>query len=364
MLLSCLASWIIAHRYRRRMQRLMRASSPEDSRPLNAPAAEATADRPPGAPVALADNRAAGMRLTVLLIASSCLLAGTSACIFSTLMFPAEPLMPWRVIPIAVLHLWPVIPAITLMWRWSRARFFLALLLWCAATCVVLFAIGRWRQIDMGPLLVLRIMASEIGLSLALLSLVFLGEATRAIAPWLLVPAALLSWSSLAGVQAMVSIGERQPPLLTFLLAVLDPVLGWLPWYGVLLLFVLLPWVLAWWPARVLGRALGRAYAQAVFGSAGDVHRLLGVFADRPGPDGRDAGQRWRGSNRDVPSAAVDSRGDVVRRKVASHQGAAAYAADSAGVSAGRAGAVLVRPRRGAVAPQREHGDDCRNGPR
>jgi hypothetical protein len=41
----------------------------------------------------------------------------------------------------------------------------------------------------------------------------------------------------------------------------LDPVLGWLPWYGVLALFVLLPWVLAWWPARVLGRALGRAYS-------------------------------------------------------------------------------------------------------
>ena len=216
-LLSCVASWIIAHRYRRRMQRLMRASSPGDSRPSNAPAAEAAADRPAGSAVSLADNRAAGMRLTILLIASSCLLAGTSACLFSALMFPAEPLMLWRVIPIAVLHLWPVIPAIALTWRWSRARFVGALLLWCAATWVVLVVIGLWRQIDMGPLLVLRVMASEIGLSLALLSLVFLGEATRAIAPWLLVPAALLSWSSLAGVRTMVSIGEGQSPLLTSL---------------------------------------------------------------------------------------------------------------------------------------------------
>ena len=98
------------------------------------------------------------MRLTILLIASSCLLAGTSACVFSALMFPAEPLMLWRVIPIAVLHLWPVIPAIALMWRWSRARFVRALPLWCAVTWVVLFVIGRWRQIDMGPLLVLEIM--------------------------------------------------------------------------------------------------------------------------------------------------------------------------------------------------------------
>ena len=156
-LLSCVASWIIAHRYRRRMQWLMRAPSPEGSRSSNAPAADAPADRTAeGAAVSLADNRAAGMRLTMLLIASSCLLAGTSACIFSALMFPADPLMLWRVIPIAVLHLWPVIPAIALMWRWSRAHFFGALLLWCAATCVVLFVIGLWRQSDMGPLLLFR----------------------------------------------------------------------------------------------------------------------------------------------------------------------------------------------------------------
>ena len=122
-------------------------------------------------------------------------------------------------------------------------------------------------------------MASEIGLSLALVSLVFLGEATRAIAPWLLVPAALLSWSSLAGVQAMVSIGERQSPLLTSLLAVLDPVLGWWPWYGVLLLFVLLPWVLAWWPARVLGRALGRAYTRKWFSDLLAMYTAVWAFS-------------------------------------------------------------------------------------
>src|SRR5688500_17583663 len=90
-LLSYVASWIIAHRYRRRMQRLMRASAAEDSRPSNAPASEAAADRSAGAVVSLADNRAAGMRLTILLIASSCLVAWTSACVFSALMFPAQP---------------------------------------------------------------------------------------------------------------------------------------------------------------------------------------------------------------------------------------------------------------------------------
>ena len=59
---------------------------------------------------------------------------------------------------------------------------------------------------------------------------------------------------------------------MTSLIALLDPVLGWLPWYGVLVLFVLVPWVLAWWPARVLGRALGRAYSRKWFSD------LLAIF--------------------------------------------------------------------------------------
>src|SRR5262249_4620685 len=76
-LLSCVAACIIAHRYRRRMQQLMRAPRAGDS---TAPAIEAGAVSPPRpALVSLADNRAAGMRLTVLLIALSCLLAVTSA---------------------------------------------------------------------------------------------------------------------------------------------------------------------------------------------------------------------------------------------------------------------------------------------
>ncbi len=194
-------------------------------------------------------------------------------------MFPRDPLMPWRVIPIAILHLWPVVPAIALLWRWSRAQFFGALLLWCLATVAALVAIAEWRQIDMGPWLVLRIMADEIGLSLALLSLVFLGEATRAIAPWLLMPAALLAWSSLAGIRTMVFIGERQPTGLTSVITLLDPLLGWLPWYGVLALFVLLPWILAWWPARVLGRALGRAYSRKQFSDLLAMFTAVWAFA-------------------------------------------------------------------------------------
>ena len=129
----------------------------------------------------------------MLLIASSCLLAGASACIFSALMFPADPLMLWRVIPIAVLHLWPVIFAMALMRRWSRARLFGALLLWCAATWVVLSSSGYCGG-SYGSLL-LQIMASEWTVTGAVVVVVFLGNATRH-RPVVLMPAALLAWSS------------------------------------------------------------------------------------------------------------------------------------------------------------------------
>jgi hypothetical protein len=47
----------------------------------------------------------------------------------------------------------------------------------------------------------------------------------------------------------------------------------------VLVLFVLLPWALAWWPARVLGRALGRAYSRKWFSDLLAMHVAVWAFA-------------------------------------------------------------------------------------
>lgn len=278
-LLSSAGAWIIAGRYRRRMQQLMRAPIAGGSPSAHGSSAVSAAEPAPGVPVSLAANRAAGLRLTMLLIVSSCLAAATSAGIFAALMFPADPLTFWRVLPIAVLQLWPLPAAIVLLWRVSRPRMLAVLLLWCAGIWAVLFAIAIGRELDVGPALALRLVASEAGLSLALLSVVFLAEATRAIAPWLLVPAAVLSWSSLAGIRAMVAVGEGRSPAAAAMIARLDPVLGWLPWYVVLLLFVLVPWAVAVWPARMLGRALGRAYARKWFSDLVAIHTAVWAFA-------------------------------------------------------------------------------------
>ena len=254
-LLSCAAAWIIARFYRRRMQQLMRAPHAGD---LAAGVADTAQDIPLPLPVSLADNRRAGRRLILLLIALSCLMAVTSASIWYALRFPDEPLLPRRVAVMSLLHLWPMIPALALIWHWSWRRLFGTLLLWGG----VFFVVALWRSIEPRPLGLLALMASECGLSLPLVLLVFLGGATRAVAPWLLMPAALLVSSALAGLDALTYMAERESPALKFLIAPLEGLPGWSGVFVVFALFVSLSSIIAWWPVRMLGRGLGRAYSR------------------------------------------------------------------------------------------------------
>jgi hypothetical protein len=251
-LLSCVAAWIMAHRYRRRIQQLMRAPHTGESA---VPVVEAAPDGPPPLPVSLANNRTTGMRLNMLLIASSCLIALSSSCMWWALKFPGEPLTPRGVAVVALLHLWPVLPGLALVWRWSRKSLFATMLLWCAA----IFGILLWK---LSSLQALMIMASEMGLVLVLLSLVFLGSATRAIAPWLLMPVVVLMLCLLAGLDALTYMAERESLWLKYLIAPLEWLPGWSGVYLVFALFVLVSGIVAWWPVRILGRALGRAYSR------------------------------------------------------------------------------------------------------
>lgn len=111
-LLSCVAALIIAGRYRRRMQELM--CTPHTGE-FAVPLAEAPPDSPAPLTVSLTDNRRAGMRLTMLMIALSFLLSVTSTCIWWALSFPGEPMPPKHVAIMALLHLWPMVPALALI---------------------------------------------------------------------------------------------------------------------------------------------------------------------------------------------------------------------------------------------------------
>jgi len=220
-----------------------------------APVPEAASDGLPPLPVSLADNRSAGRRLTMLLIASSCLISLTSSCIWWALMFPGEPLSPRGVAVSTLVYLWPVVPGLGLFWRWSRKRLFATMLLWVSAVLVLLL----WK-FDL--LLALEFVKLEIALPLVLLFLIFLGSATRAIAPWLLMPAALLVAAVLAGLEALTYMAQGESPLLKSLIAPLEWLPGWIGVFVVFALFMLLSVIIVWWPMRMLGRALGHAYSR------------------------------------------------------------------------------------------------------
>jgi hypothetical protein len=248
--LSAMAAWWLAHRYRVAMRRLM--SAPAADAVGVAPPLPRSAARPPPAPLAVADNRRAGWRLALLLAGMSLLMSISSAWLELAFVIGQGTTSANRLMVLSFIHLWPLIPALGLLWRWSRPRVVGVLLLWFVAC--VLFML--WRSNDqqaVGP--VLGYLALEIGPPMLLLSLLCLGNATRAIAPWLLPPMLGLVWASIAGVD-----------LLWWLVAHRSPWLASLPtWLGartVMVLFAAAPWLVAWWPLRRLGRALGAAYAR------------------------------------------------------------------------------------------------------
>ena len=130
-LLSCVGAWIIAHRYRRRMQQLMSVPWP---RIRVYPWRNQLPARPPPTPVSLTDNGLAGMRLTMLLMGTSFLIAVTSTVIWAALSFPGEPLKPKAVAAMSLFNLWLRDSVLALLWRWSSMRLFGTLLLWCGVS--------------------------------------------------------------------------------------------------------------------------------------------------------------------------------------------------------------------------------------
>ena len=106
-------------------------------------------------------------------------------------------------------------------------------------------------------------LASEIGPAIVLVALLCMGNATRAIAPWLLLPLLVLVWASFTGLDLLDLMLKQQPSWLSGLT-------GWVNTFELmllyntllLLLFIALPCVLAWWPLKWLVRKLAAAYSR------------------------------------------------------------------------------------------------------
>jgi hypothetical protein len=250
--LSALGAWIIAARYRAAVRVLMSRVATGAGQGAAAPApVVAVMPEPAGAaPATLADNRRAGTRLTLALVALSALIATSGAALQ---LIDAVGYTGWslkRLAVLAAVQLWPALPALAIVWRWSRLRLFFAFIAFLVAAYLLLW----WRSDPAEPAQLLRYIALEVGLPMLLIAPLCLGASTRAIAPWLLPPMLVVAWSSIVGVDVLAYFVARRA--------------GWLGSLGaaigsdtVIVLFAVVPWLVAWWPLRVLGRQLARAYA-------------------------------------------------------------------------------------------------------
>ncbi|HNW61569.1 MAG TPA: hypothetical protein PKJ32_01120 [Piscinibacter sp.] len=248
-LLATVFALLLARRYRHTMRTLM--SAPAAAPPPGADVRLAAVGAP--ARIGVADNRRAGWRVTAMLVMMSALISFSSAWLFLSVAMARENVFtPARLIVLGLLNLWPVIPALGLLWRWSRTRLLAALALWFVAS----LALMAWRSIEAQPLsTMLLYLAGEIGAPMLFIAALCLGGATRAIAPWLLPLTLVLVWASIAGVDLLAWIVQARSDWL-------KAMPGWLNAYVVMLGFVVAPWLIAWWPARQLGRWLGAAYTR------------------------------------------------------------------------------------------------------
>jgi hypothetical protein len=277
-ILAVAGARLLAWRYRQTMRGLM--SAPPRAHAAAPSAPTFLASRPAVRPARMAENRRSGWRVAALLILLSALISFSDAWLFLSVAMASEhAFSPKRWLTLGVLDLWPLIPSLGLLWRWSRWRVLGALGVWFFAAVALVI----WRSIEPQPLSATLFVASEIGPPMVLIAALCMGGATRAIAPWLLPLFIALVWASIAGTDLLAWMVDRRRSWLMAL-----P--GWLSAYAVMAFFIAAPWLVAWWPAKRLGRALAAAYSRrwlseliVLFGATWGIvllARALGAASD------------------------------------------------------------------------------------
>ncbi|MBB1073469.1 hypothetical protein HUU62_03475 [Rhodoferax sp. 4810] len=246
--LAVISAQVVAWRYRVSMKRLMRATLTAATDDAPTTAANAPAQLQPPAQLTLADNQHAYRRLLLQFMLLTVVMALTRTVI--TQWIADAPITFKTVATLGAAYAWPVLPVLAVMGRWSRWRFVAAMLGWFVLAVLLL----SWRTNETITLMmIVKWMSFDVGLPLLVVTALCLGGATRAVGPWLAPLFVLLSASSQLGVDLLASLIESNSPVVQWLAS-------WLGATWAIVAFALLPWLVAWWPARWLGRQLARAY--------------------------------------------------------------------------------------------------------
>ncbi|MBS1144875.1 MAG: hypothetical protein H6R14_2281 [Proteobacteria bacterium] len=249
-LLALIGAWIVARTYRKRMQGLMQA-------PLaaSAPGDVVVTGRPPARPAPptnwrLEDNQKAHHRLLWTFAALTLPISLTRTVL--TQIMADGPLSITIIAALGTAYAWPILPVLAVIGRWSRPRFILAMLIWCAFAIVLL----SWRTNEnVSVSMVTTWVLFDTAMPLFVVTAICLGGATRAISPWLAPLLAVFIGSSILGLDFLQTLFDTQSPLVGWLVQWFSPV-------SAMTLFAILPWLIVWWPVRALGRWLGQAYRE------------------------------------------------------------------------------------------------------
>jgi hypothetical protein len=263
--LSVLGAWLLAWRFRRAMRALMsRPGLPVGEAP--APSLALATPSVPTIPSA-ADDRRASLHMAALVIAVSVLVALTGAVLW-TRIDGRDPVTPLGALARGIFYLWPVIPVLGLLRRWSLARMVATLLLWCLVVLPFLI----WRAPESATVAgMAKLLAWEIGPTFVLVGFLCMGNASRAIAPWLLAPLFVLLWAAFTGLDFLTRM--VRPDWAGFdeaaaSLNAVDRLVGYNPLVQgalvvlIFLLFMAVPCALAWRPLKWLTRQLAAAYSR------------------------------------------------------------------------------------------------------
>jgi hypothetical protein len=249
-LLAMLGAWALAWAYRRAVRRLM--SAPLPLRPAAA-APPPTPHRPTPTDAAAGSRYRRAERVLVSRLLLCSMLLGLSLALLWLLLTPdSAAITPRRLLLLGLLHSWPLLPALGLLWRWPRRQLLLALLLWIGVmTALTMSQSTAQQHIDT----VLLFIGGTTLPPLLWVMLICTGGAIRALAPWLILPMLLLGLGSMLSLGLLEELARQDTGWLMQLVGTLGA-------WPTLLLAALLPWLLLAGPLLWLGRRIARHYEQ------------------------------------------------------------------------------------------------------
>ena len=255
-LLAASLAWVVAGFYRRRMVALMCGGAAPDVARAGIIEVFAAPPRLP-ARLDLAANRRVTMRL-LLALTGVCVLVALTQSWFA-LIVQVKAFSVNRLLLLGAVYGWPMVLAwgLTLRWPWRRVLGGIALYL------VIMIVLVMLRSNAQQSLLaVVGWLSTEVGVPLIITLIISANGRIRAVAPYLLPPALVLSSASILALQALSTNVNTSWQVVAPLVHVFGV-------KGAILFCALAPWLLLAWPVFALGRGMAAAYRNKRFSDLG-----------------------------------------------------------------------------------------------